>query len=95
MSKSEIEPLKVEKPPEAEPLNDDVMKGVLVDGLSLMTSEYFVILDAILTPPRSGKKPVIAARIIIPPEALPPIIEALKGVAEYFRKESEKEHKKK
>lgn len=40
MSKSEIEPLKVEKPPEAEPLNEDVMKGVLVDALSLMTSEH-------------------------------------------------------
>lgn len=54
-----------------------------------------MILDAILTPPRSGKKPVVAARIIIPPAALPAIIEALEGVAEHFRKESEKEHKKK
>lgn len=83
-----MKPLEAEKPAavEAEPLNEDVMKGVLVDGLSFVVSERFVLLDGIIIPPRSGKKPVVAIRIIIPANALPEILEGIKALIEHYRK---------
>ena len=80
-------------PIEAEPLNEDILKGVMVDGLGLGLAEHFVLLDGYITPPRS-KKDLIVARIIMPPEALPALLKGIESAMEFYRKEFKKELKK-
>lgn len=86
MSKEKIEPLEAEKiTPVEEPLNEDVLKGVFVDGLGLIITEHYVALDGIIGKPRS-KKRVVVARILVPPEALPSIKKWVEQAMEYYQK---------
>ena len=56
----------VEKP---EPLNEEIMKGIWIDGIGLGLSSDYIILEGIITPPRSSK-PCIVARLLFPPRLL-------------------------
>ena len=56
----------IEKP---EPLNEEVMKGIWIDGIGLGLSSDYVILEGLITPPRSSK-PCIVARLLFPPRLL-------------------------
>lgn len=69
MAEPKIEPLKPEKGPICDALNDDVAKGVLVDGLGVGWSESYVMLDGLIGPPRF-KKDTVVSRILIPIDAL-------------------------
>lgn len=75
-----------------EPLNDDILKGVLVDGLGLGIVEHYAFLDGIISQPRS-KKDVTVARIIMPPEALPALLKGIANAIEIYRKEYKRELK--
>lgn len=52
-----------------QPINEEVMKGVWIDGIGLGLSNEYVILEALITPPRSDK-PCIVARLLFPPRLL-------------------------
>ena len=63
MPESKIEPLKPEKAPDNELINDDVGKGVLVDSLGLFMADDFAFFDGIVGSPRF-KKDTVVARLI-------------------------------
>jgi hypothetical protein len=52
-----------------QPLNEEVMRGVWIDGVGIGLSSDYVILEGIITPPRSDK-PYIVARLMFPPRLL-------------------------
>lgn len=87
MSKEKIKPLEAEKPllKMGEALNEDVLKGVFVDGLGFAVTEHYVALDGVVSMPRS-KNPVVVARILVPPEALPAIKKWVEQAIEYCQK---------
>jgi hypothetical protein len=55
-----------EKP---EPLNEEVMKGLWIDGIGIGLSSDYVVLDGIVAPPRSNK-PCVVARLMFAPRML-------------------------
>jgi len=66
-------------------LNDEVMKGLMVDGIGVSLGPDFMIIDAIISSPRS-EEPVIVTRILLPIRALEGLIETLNKVREMREK---------
>lgn len=98
MSEPEIGLLKTEKRPDNDVINDDVGKGVLVDGLGLVMSDDFAILDGLVGSPRF-KKETVATRMIFSISGLRElqgmITDALKDYDEKCKKtEKSKKNKK-
>lgn len=52
-----------------QPINEEVQRGVWVDGIGLGLSSDYVILEGIVAPPRSDK-PYIVVRMLFPPRLL-------------------------
>ena len=67
MSEKENSKAKVMVKPE--PLNEDVMRGVWIDGIGLGLTYDYVTLDGMISPPRSDK-PYVVARLLFPPRLL-------------------------
>ena len=90
MSKSEMKPLEAEKavPPE-EALNEDILKGVIVDGVGLSLTDDYVIIDGYIAPPRS-KRDLIAVRMLIVPDALPLIQKWIGDAIKFYEKKFER-----
>lgn len=57
------------QPPQQEILNEDVLKGTWIDGIGLHVGGDYVILDGLITPPRTDKN-YIVARIMFPTRIL-------------------------
>ncbi len=76
-----------EKEPEAKvlPINDDVMKGIMIDGMRMAVGAQYTIIDGIINPPRS-EKTVVVTRILIPSAMIPRLIEMLEKVQEAQKK---------
>jgi hypothetical protein len=58
------------------PINEEVTRGVWVDGIGLGLSSEYVILEGIIAPPRSDK-PYIVARLLFPPRLLEHLAKSL------------------
>lgn len=80
---------KTAKPANAKPLNEDAMKGVLVDGIGFHVGKDFVILEGVISKPRS-ETPIIVSRMIFPIEALEKMGSA---ITEILKKRKELETK--
>ena len=52
-----------------QPLNEEVQRGVWVDGIGIGLSSDYVILEGIVASPRTDK-PYIVARMLLPPRLL-------------------------
>ncbi len=72
-------------PMKAQPLNEDVMKGVLVDGIGIHIGKDFAILEGIISKPRS-EVTVVVARMILPIDALEKLGT---GISEVLKKRKE------
>jgi hypothetical protein len=59
-----------------QPINEEVMKGVWIDGIGLGLSSEYIILEALIIPPRS-EKPCIVARLLFPPRLLEHLAKSL------------------
>lgn len=95
MSKSEMKPLKAEKAvPYEEALNEDVLKGVIVDGVGLSLTDDYAIFDGYIAPPRS-KKDLVAVRMLVVPDALPLIHKWIGEAIEFYEKKFERKLDKK
>jgi hypothetical protein len=68
-----------------QPLNEEILKGVWIDGIGLGLSSDYVILEGIITQPRSDK-PYIVARLLFPPRLLEHLA---KNLADAVRKQKE------
>ena len=63
-------------PPKPVPLDNDIMKGTMVDGFGLSIGSDYIIIDGYILPPRSEKS-VVVTRMLLPTRALPHVIEGL------------------
>lgn len=84
---------KQQTPPQPAPqpariLNEEALKGVWVDGIGFYVGKDYVILEGVITAPRT-KEPNIAARIMFPTRILGQLLDALKTAVEK-QKELEK-----
>ena len=77
------------KPTRGKPINDDVMKGIWVDGIDITASASCVIFDGIIHPPRS-EEPKIVSRILFPVEVIEMVIQALSSAQESLKGSSVK-----
>jgi hypothetical protein len=66
-------------------LNQDVVKGVMIDDFGLTTNKYYAILDGIVVPPRSDKT-VVAVRMMFPIAALVDLRRALTSSIKQYEK---------
>jgi len=77
----------------ATPLNEEAMKGVLVDGIGFQVGKDLVILEGVISKPRS-ETPIIVSRMIFSIEALEKmgfaITQVLKTRKEQLEKAKEK-----
>lgn len=80
------------KPAKAEILNEEVMKGVWVDGIGVHVGLDYVILEGVVTKPRSDK-PYIVSRIMFPPRVFESLVHTLNKVWEEHKKKLEKARK--
>jgi len=83
MSEKETPKVKVVFKPQ--PLNEEVMRGVWIDGIGLGLSSDYIILEGIIAPPRSDK-PYIVARLLFPPRLLEHLV---KNLTDAVRKQKE------
>ncbi len=74
MSEKEVSKAKPADKPE--PLNEEIMKGIWIDGIGIGLSSDYVILEGLITPPRSSK-PCIVARLLFPPRLLDHLAKSL------------------
>ena len=74
MSKRRPTPL-----PRPIPMNDDVMKGVMVDGFGFAAGPNYVFIDGVVNPPRA-EKPTIVTRTLFPTAVIPQIIKGLQEI---------------
>jgi hypothetical protein len=51
------------------PLNDEIMKGIWIDGFAVYIGDDYAVLDGIIMPPRA-EKPAVAARLMFPTRIL-------------------------
>jgi len=51
------------------PLNDEIMKGIWIDGFAVYIGKDYAVLDGIVAPPRA-EKPAVAARLMFPTRIL-------------------------
>jgi len=72
-----------------EPLNDEAMKGVWVDGIEAHISQDYTILDGIITKPRTEKAYVVS-RIMFPTRILGPLTEILRKAVENIEQKKSK-----
>lgn len=72
-----------------EPLNDEAMKGIWVDGIEYMVGPHYTILNGIIAKPRS-EKPIIATRIMFPTKILHEWIKTLSKALEELEKKKSK-----
>lgn len=66
------------------PINDDIMKGIWVDGVDLTASGSCIIFDGIVHPPRA-EEPTIVSRILFPVEVIDALIQALTTAQETLK----------
>jgi len=59
-----------------QPINEEAQRGVWVDGIGLGLSSDYVILEGIISPPRSDK-PYIVVRMLFPPRLLEHLAKSL------------------
>jgi len=52
-----------------QPINEEIQRGVWIDGIGIGLSSDYVILEGMVGPPRT-EKPYIVARLLIPPRLL-------------------------
>jgi len=78
--------------PEAEPLNEEAMKGVWVDGLGFHIGKDYIIFEGVITKPRT-KKPYIISRIMFPSRVLEALVNGLTKALEEQRKRLAEEKK--
>lgn len=72
-----------------QPLNDEAMKGVLVDGIGLHIGKDLVILEGVISKPRS-ETPTIVSRMIFPIEALEKLSSAITQIMQMRKEQLEK-----
>jgi len=75
---------------EAEALNEEAMKGVWVDGIGFRIGSDYVILEGVVTKPRT-EKPVIVSRILFPTRVLESLVRGLTQALEKQKELAEKE----
>jgi hypothetical protein len=93
MSETKIGPLKPDKYG-YEPLNIEVAKGIFVDGIGIGVTDYYIVLDGLLGPPRS-KKEFIVSRLILPIEALKELHQGLTSALKDYEEQIKKTPKSK
>ena len=76
--------------PEPEPLNEEAMKGVWADGIGFWIGEDYIILEGVITKPRTEKS-YIVSRIMFPSRVLETLARAL---TKAVKKQKELEKKK-
>lgn len=83
------------KPPPSkpEPLNQEILKGVLIDAISVHIGPDYFILDGLVAKPRSDK-PYIVSRMMIPTRMLETFVSMLNGLLEAHKKRIEETKKK-
>jgi len=83
---------KKERKPEAEPLNEEAMKGVWVDGIGFSIGRDYIILEGIITKPRT-EKPCVVSRILFPSRILESLVRGLTQAVEKQKELAEKKVK--
>ena len=73
------------KPSKAVMLNEEAMKGVWVDGLGVYVGLDYVIMEGVITKPRTDK-PYVASRIMFPVRILETLVHTLNRVLEEHKK---------
>jgi len=82
------------KPPlKVEPINEDVVKGVWVDGIGVHAGPDYVMLEGVMLKPRSDK-PRIVSRIMFPPRVFEKLVKLLNKLLKEYQKKLEEEKKK-
>jgi len=89
---SEKTPVKRLPRKEIQPLNEEAMKGVFVDGIGFHVSEHSVILEGVIGKPRADKNYVVS-RLIFPIKMLDSMIDGLTKVREQMKKKYEESKK--
>jgi len=74
-----------EPQPGVPPINDEVMKGIMIDGIRMAVGPQYTIIDGIINPPRSEKS-VVVIRILVPSAILPQLVEMLEKAQEAQKK---------
>src|SRR4030067_614754 len=74
MPKSKVAKVESKPQPKPEPLNDEAMKGIWVDGIGLHIGADYVILEGTIGKPRTEKNYVVS-RIMFPTRILEQISE--------------------
>jgi len=72
---------KTKQKPEAKLLNEEVMKGVWVDGVGFAIGPDYIILEGVITKPRT-EEPYIVSRIMFPTRVLEPLAHGLNQALE-------------
>ena len=78
-------------PPEPVPLNEEALKGVWADGIGFWIGEDYIILEGVITKPRTEKS-YIVSRIMFPTRVLETLARAL---TEAVKKQKEFKKRKK
>lgn len=87
MAKEEPKPIKTKL------LNEEAMKGVWVDGVGIHIGLDYVILEGVVSKPRSDK-PYIVSRMMFPPRVLQVLVRELNKVLEEYEKRLKEPRKK-
>ena len=67
------------------PIDNEVLKGAMVDGLRVALGPDYIIIDGIIHAPRSDKT-VVVTRTLVPVRVLPTLIDTLNRVLEASKK---------
>jgi hypothetical protein len=75
-------------------LNEDVLKGVWVDGIGFFVGKDYVILEGVITAPRTNE-PYVATRMLFPTRILGQLAETLRTAMEKQKEMEKAEEQKK
>ena len=87
MPGSKVAKVESKPQPKPEPLNDEAMKGIWVDGIGLHIGADYVILEGTIGKPRTEKNYVVS-RIMFPTRILEQVCKAIENVLK-MKKEME------
>jgi len=86
--------LKPKSPQKAEPLNEEVLKGVWVDGIGVLIGPDYIILEGVITKPRSDK-PYIVSRMMFPARIFENFVQSLNQLLKEAKEKAVKKAKEK
>lgn len=85
--------IKEQKPQPPKILNEDVLKGVWVDGISFHIGRDYIILEGVITPPRTNE-PFVVSRMMFPTRILEQLVKLLSDALEKQKQIAKAEEKK-